>query len=221
MGQPMLEAVIFDFDGVIVDTPTYYFKHMKEYFRKRSTGVTDEDIEHIIGHTFQKKLDFINAKYGLKVARDEFIAEIGPAMNAEMEKLVKLDIELHRLLAELRGGVIKTAIASNNSPETINFFLKKFGIGEFFSPIVTIRDIKAPKPNPETYAKALSILKANPKNCVAIEDTVIGVESAKGAGMRCIAIPNKFTLKHNFAQADMVIKSFHGIGVEALRGIVQ
>ncbi len=216
----LLEAVVFDFDGVIVDTPTYYFKHMREYFRKRSSGVTDEDIEHIIGHTFQKKLDFINAKYGLKVGCDEFLAEIGPAMNAEMDRLVKLDLELHRLLRELRACKIRAAIASNNSPETINFFLEKFGIREFFRPIVTIRDVQEPKPDPETYQKALLALGAKARDCIAIEDTVIGVESAKRAGMRCIAIPNKFTSKHNFAEAGLVVKSFRGLDVEKLQRLV-
>ncbi len=216
----MLEAVIFDFDGVIVDTPTYYFKHMREYFQKIGSGVSDEDIEHIIGHTFQKKLDFINAKYGLSVKRDEFIAEIGPSMNAEMEKLVKLDIELQRLLQELKAAGVRAAIASNNSPDTINLFLEKFGIREFFDPIVTIRDIREPKPDPETYKKALSLLCANPKNCIAIEDTVIGVESAKAAGMRCIAIPNQFTIKHNFSGAEMVIRGFSALNLKKLNGLV-
>ncbi len=216
-----LEVVVFDFDGVIVDTPAYYFKHMRNYFRRRRARISDEDIAHLIGHTFQKKLDFINAKYGLSVGRDEFIAEIGPSMNAEMEKLVKLDVDLYRLLKELEAGGVGVAIASNNSPETINFFLSKFGIRNFFKPILTIRDIKEPKPHPETYQKAVSFLGARPGNCVAIEDTVIGVESAKAAGLRCVAIPNKFTSAHNFSEADVVVKSFKGLGIGALQELVK
>ena len=78
----MLEAVIFDFDGVLVDTPTYYFKHMREYLRKLNTNVSDEDISNLVGLTFNKKLDYINSKYGLRVEREPFVRETSAAMMA-------------------------------------------------------------------------------------------------------------------------------------------
>ena len=80
----MLDAIIFDFDGVIVDTPTYYFKHMREYLKKLNTNITDGDVSELVGLTFSKKLEYINKKYNLKGEREPFVSKTSEAMMAEM-----------------------------------------------------------------------------------------------------------------------------------------
>jgi len=213
--------VIFDFDGVLVDTPIYYFKHMREYLRKLNAGVSDEDIASLVGMTFAKKLEFINAKYGLNVEREHFVKETSEAMMAEMEKSLLLDEHLDILLSALKKDKIRMAIASNNSRKNIDFFLQKLGIQDYFEHIVSYESVTEHKPNPQTYLAAAGLMNAIPGNCIAVEDTEIGVESAKGAGMKCVAIPNKLTSGHDFARADMVIKDFREINAEKLRGLVK
>ncbi len=216
----MLEAVIFDFDGIIVDTPTYYFKHMREYFRKINVHVTDEDISGLVGLTFAKKLEHINKKYGVEIEREPFVSETSGAMMAEMEKSLLIDAHLDALLKELSKAKIVMAIASNNSAENIDFFLQRLGIAGHFSEIIAYADVGNHKPAPDTYQKAVECLGAMPQNCVAIEDTVVGVESAKSAGLKCVAMPNKFTTAHNFEGADFVIKSFAELDLKKLRELV-
>ncbi len=217
----MLDAVIFDFDGVIVDTPTYYFKHMREYLKKLNTNITDGDVSELVGLTFSKKLEYINKKYNLKVEREPFVGETSEAMMAEMEKSLILDGHLGVFLSDLSANKIRMAIASNNSRKNIEFFLRKLGILHYFEKIVSYEDVTEHKPAPHTYLKALQVMKAEPQNCIAIEDTTVGVKSAKGAGIRCIAIPNKFTSSHDFSMADLVIKDFRDIGTKKLRRLAK
>ena len=217
----MLEAVIFDFDGILVDTPTYYFKHMRSYLKNLNTSISDQDISNLVGMTFAKKLDYINTKYGLRVQREPFVKATSDAMMPEMEKALILDEHLGKLLKALEAQKITMSVASNNSRRNIDFFLKRLGIAKHFASITAYEDVSRHKPDPQTYQVAVEALCAEPWNCIAVEDTAIGVESAKGAGLRCIAIPNKFTADHDFSMADLVAMDFRGLSVKKLRGLVK
>lgn len=131
-----------------------------------------------------------------------------------------LDKGLESLLLELKSRGVPMAIASNNSRKNIDFFLARLGISGFFRKVVSFEDVKDWKPHPETYAVASQALGARPGNCVAIEDTVVGVESAKGAGLRCVALPNKFTSGHNFKVADLVANGFCDLSFGVLESLV-
>lgn len=216
-----LEAVIFDFDGVLVDTPAYYFKHMRSYLRERNALVSDEDVSHLIGHTFAKKIEYLKEKYGLQIDRDHFVKITSEAMKAEMVPGLILDPELGKLLRELKSHSVPLAVASNNNFKNIDFFLKKLGLEGYFSQIIAIESVTSPKPSPETYLRAIDALEVRPENSIAIEDTVIGVQSAKGANLRAIAIPNKFSSLHDFSMADHVISGFSELSLKKLRGLVK
>src|SRR3989344_1576461 len=110
---------------------------MREYLRKLNTNVSDEDISNLVGLTFNKKLDYINSKYGLRVEREPFVRETSAAMMAEMEKSLVLDEHLDVLLAGLKKAGVQMAIASNNSRKNIDFFLGRLGIAGHFRHIVS------------------------------------------------------------------------------------
>ncbi len=216
-----LEAVFFDFDGVIFDTPSHYFRHMKAYLRARNAEISDGDIAGLVGLTFAKKLEFINSRYGLRIDRKEFADATYGLMVKELGKGMRVDADLGFLLAELRSNSVEMLIASNNGRKNIEFFLEKLGVKNFFSGIISFEDVLEPKPHPETYSRALGLCSRNPRNCVAVEDTVIGVESAKGAGLKCVAIPNKFVAMHDFSMADLVVKSFSELNFGVFEGLVK
>src|SRR3989338_2206438 len=143
----MLEAVFFDFDGVIFDTPTYYFKHMKAYLHEHNASITDEDIAHLVGMTFGKKFEYINQKYGLKLERDHFVNTTSEAMMNDIGNNFVLDVSLRKLLNELKKAKIPIAIASNNSKSNIDYFLNGLGISVYFSKITAYHDLKEFKPH--------------------------------------------------------------------------
>ncbi len=216
----MLEAVIFDFDGVLIDTPSYYFKHMRSYLGKLHPKVEDKDISDLVGYSFSDKLIFINNKYGLNVQKEEFVKQTEDAMKLEMSSMLSLDPALGALLAELRENNIKLAVASNNSRKNIDYFLSLIGIMDYFSTIVSYGDAKNPKPFPDVYLQALKRMRKKPGNCIAIEDTSVGLEAAKKAGLKCIAIPHKLTSYHDFAGAELVVNGFSDLSFAKLKGLV-
>ncbi|MCR4368491.1 MAG: HAD-IA family hydrolase [archaeon] len=217
----MLEAVVFDFDGVIADTPKYYFKYMKQYLASVHGGIADDDIKDLLGHTFAEKFEHLNKKYSLSLSRGHFVETTSEQMRKELESSAKANPELSILLLELHSRDVCLAIASGNSRKNINFFVEKFGFGEYFSKIVCIDDVSNPKPHPEVYEKAVRALGVNPNCSVAIEDTPIGIAAAIGAGMRAVAIPNDLTRSLDFSAASLMVKNFSELNYGVFAGLVK
>jgi HAD superfamily hydrolase (TIGR01509 family) len=111
------------------------------------------------------------------------------------------------LINNLHRKNIILALTTSAGKDGTLLILNKINILNNFKVIVTKEDVQHRKPNPEPYALTAKKLGIDPKYCVAIEDTSLGVESAKGAGMMCIAIPNKYTKDQDFSLADVVVKS--------------
>ncbi|MFH1390832.1 MAG: HAD family phosphatase [Candidatus Diapherotrites archaeon] len=217
----MLEAVIFDFDGVIVDSPPYYIKYMKKYLRDLNTEITDEDIKHLVGYPFAQKIHYINKTYNLNIVKEDFVEKTSEEMNKEMHEKIQCPANLKNLLNELQEKEIELAVASSNSKKNVMFYLEKFNLVEIFSHIVTLDQVKNSKPAPDTYIEVMKRLGKKPEKSVAIEDTIIGVESAAEAGLKTVAKPNKFTLDHDFSRADLIIKDFDELSVKKLEDLVE
>ena len=217
----MLEAVIFDFDGVIADTPKYYFRHMKEYLKELHTEVTDEDISLLVGHSFHEEFGYLNKKYNLDVSLEKFVEEVSVPARKEMSEELVIDVHLKKLLFELKQDNIPMAIASTNVLKNISFVIEKFEIQDYFEGIITAQDIEKFKPFPDAYLKAIEIIGKNPGNCVAIEDTLIGVQSAQRAGLKAVAIPNKFTSNQDFSESNMIINNFSELDLEIVKRLVE
>lgn len=111
------------------------------------------------------------------------------------------------LIKELKKNNIKIAIASSSVPDHIDFVVKGLNIKDNFDVILSAFKVKRGKPFPDVYLEAANKLKVAPSECVVLEDAQSGVESGHNAGMRVIAVPNKFTKEHDFSKADLVIDS--------------
>lgn len=217
----MLEAVIFDFDGIIADTPKHYFRHMKHVLHRHNTTISDEEISQLVGLRLEEKLRHINQKYGLGILVDEFISNTQDLAKEEMYSLLEFDKNLESLLRSLQEDKVKMAIASNNSAIVVNRVLKSFGISHYFGAVVCGEDVKNCKPFPDVYLRAISLLGVSPKKSIGIEDTTIGVAAAKSAGLWVVAMPNEYVAKHDFGSADLVVGDFKDLSITKLKGLVK
>jgi len=217
----VLEAVIFDFDGVIIDSVPYYFKYMRQYLKDYNTDISDDDIVHLVGYPFAQKIHYLNKTYNLGVSKEEFVARTYDDMRREMHENIQCPENLKSLLNQLKEKDIEMAIASSNSKKNVTFYIEKFGITDYFAHVVTLDHVAKPKPEPDTYIEVIKRIQKNAANCVAIEDTIIGVESAVSAGLKAVALPNKFTLNHDFSKAHLIIHGFEGLSVEKLEELVK
>ncbi|HRN86533.1 MAG TPA: HAD family phosphatase [Candidatus Dojkabacteria bacterium] len=199
-----IQAVIFDRDGVIINTEGLVIKSIRYALRMLGFELQDEDIPQITGRSFnvyksyfQNKYDFDIDKYR-KIQNDYFYEHLDEAEYFE---------HTLELIKTLHNKKIPIAITTSAGRDGTMLMLNKVGIGDIFNVIVTQEDCNSLKPDPEPYALTAKNLGIEPKYCVAIEDTALGVESAKKAGMICIAIPNEHTNHQDFSLADVVVKS--------------
>jgi beta-phosphoglucomutase len=211
----MIEACIFDLDGVIVDTAKYHFIAWRALAEELGFEFTQEDNERLKGVSRMKSLDIL-----LEIGALEFSEKEKHAMAEKKNTLYVSYIEkmtpeeilpgVPEFLQELRKEGIKIALgsASKNSP----MILDRIQLSEMFDAVVDGNSITEAKPNPEVFLKGAERLGISPENCVVFEDAIAGIEAARNAGMYCIGIGEPETL----GMADLVIPGFVGFTFEKL-----
>lgn len=199
-----VKAVILDRDGVIINSDVVVIKAAREAFAQLGFTLLDEDIPQITGRSYSVYTDYFLQKWDFdaeeyyRIMRELFYANLDAAPYFE---------EAVKLIKKLHGQKIPLAITTSAGREGTLLILEKAGIAGMFDVIVTKEDCKNLKPDPEPYALTAKKLGITPELCLAIEDTALGVESAKKAGLKCIAIPNEHTRDQDFSLADKVVTS--------------
>ncbi|MDP2989669.1 MAG: HAD family phosphatase, partial [Kiritimatiellota bacterium] len=210
-------AVIWDMDGVIVDSGPYHFRSWRSVFSQRGVDFTESDFR---GHFGQRNDTIIRSALG-NVSQAEVDAIV-----AEKESRFRQFVAGHirafpgalELIASLHRRRIKMAIASSAPPENIDLITQSLKIRGCFQAIVYGHEVKEGKPSPQGFRLAAEKLGVAPPNCVVFEDAVAGVEAAKRAGMQCVAVTNTHPAA-SLAQADLVTDSLENVDIEVLEGL--
>lgn len=218
MPENGLRAVIWDMDGVIVDSAPYHCKAWQDVFRERGVNFTEEDFRRIFG---QRNDTIIRVTLGDSISSDEVDA-IADEKEENYRRRVAQSIEplpgaieLIRLLGE--NGV-KLAIASSAPVENIQLITRGLGIDSCFQAIVWGREVTEGKPSPQGFLLAAKKLGVEPQDCVVIEDAVAGVAAAKRAGMKCLAVTNTHS-KASLGEAELIVDTLEAVSVEILEGL--
>jgi beta-phosphoglucomutase-like phosphatase (HAD superfamily) len=209
------QAIIFDRDGVIIDTESLAVESARRAFKQLGFTLLDEDILHMTGRSsrvyteyFLKKWDFDPEEFRL-IHRKYFYNNLDSA---------PFFFATIALVKKIYSQGITIGMTTSAGKEGTMFILKKLGIDHMFKVIVTKEDCVNLKPDPEPYLLTAKKLGIEPQLCVAIEDTALGAVSAKAAGMKCIIIPNEFTKNQDFSNADFITKSTADLGIY-LKGV--
>lgn len=211
-----VKAIIFDFNGVIVDDEPLHLELFRKVLKEEMIFLTDEDYhEKYLG--FDDRGCFIavlcdNSRTP-DAADDSFIQELIDRKaeyyrQAIQERMLLFPgvVDLVRRSAE----AYPLAIASGALRGEIEFVLERGEIRDYFQVIVAAEDVSECKPDPEGYLKALAQLNAalnaeiQARECLVIEDSIAGIEAAKAAGMRCVAVTNSYKVEELHA-ADRVV----------------
>ncbi len=185
----MFDAVIFDWDGTLADTKWAVVNSFQNVLKEIGCNVSDRFIERRIG--MGAKTTFEDA---LKTAKMPYNDEmIGTLVEKKVEaqlrlaKHVKLFEGTIDLLNSLRYKV-RMALASMNNRAVIDRLLTQKEVNRYFDVIIAVEEVLHPKPNPEIFLKCAQRLRCRPENCVVLEDSIFGIQAAKNAIMKCIAI---------------------------------
>lgn len=199
-----MQAVIFDRDGVILNSEHTNITSAEEAFKQLGIKITEEDKKHIVAKHpddynpyFQNKYVF-RYKQFRKLQRENYYKLF--SQTPVFEEIVDLIEQLYR-------ESIPLGLTTSSSRRSTNILLNRLDLTNHFKAIVTSDDCKDRKPAPEPYLLTAKKLGVEPEECAVIEDSDIGAASAKAAGMICIALPNKYTKNQDFTSADKVAKS--------------
>lgn len=209
-----MKAVIFDMDGVIIDSEPINTALAIKTIAHFGNSITSEEMEKYAGSTM--KVIFSSIKENKHLVAT--VEEITTYMQASMlRNLAEEDIEpiagIRELLITLKEKNIPTAIASSSPKNMIEAVVEKFKLQEYFTYLVSGYEVKHSKPNPEIYLVTAKKLGIAPSDCVVIEDSKNGVNAAKNAGMTCIGFRNLNSGKQDISRADTIVDSITEINL--------
>jgi HAD superfamily hydrolase (TIGR01509 family) len=216
-GGATIKALVFDFDGLIVDTEVPIFRAWQRIYR-----------EHGQELPLDRWLTIIGTSSGSFDPVQELGDRIGEHLDeAALDTLERLYYAESTALQQLLPGVaeylamahelgLKTAIASSSTRKWVMEHLERFGIGGQFDAIVCREDVKRTKPDPELYRTALQRLGVEPDEAIALEDSSNGIHAAKAAGLYCVVVPNLLTVDLDLTQADLRLLSLEAMSLPAL-----
>ncbi|MFL0252073.1 HAD family hydrolase [Clostridium neuense] len=215
----MIKAVIFDMDGVIIDSEPIHLEFAMELFKKLGVIMSNEEYSKFIGTTSQYMWDTIKKKYNLNNKVEELIEM---ERNGFFEFLSSPDMTIKpieyipELLKALHENNYKVALASSSPIRVIEFIINSFKIRDYFDEIVTGDFVKRSKPEPDIFLYAAEKLGVLPQECAVIEDSHNGVLAAKRAGMKCIAYRNLNSGNQDISKADRIINAFNELDINNL-----
>jgi HAD superfamily hydrolase (TIGR01509 family) len=216
-----VDAVIFDMDGVIVDSEIHW-KTVEGYFLQSVIPTwSSSDQSRIIGIGVHDLYALLTNEYGLQKTEEQFL-ELYQEMASEIYgQKVSLLEGFSDLLATLNKHHIPVALASSSPRSWIDIMLDRFDLRAAFKAVVSADELKGEgKPSPVIYLLTAKRLGVSPAACIAIEDSKNGVLSAKNAGMFCIGLRNGFNEEQDLSRADMVISGFAELDRNVLRKLL-
>lgn len=217
--QVFSAGVIFDLDGVLIDSEGLYYRAYSEVLKPYGVTVSIQEYEqHWIATGTGP--EYIVAKHNLPVSPDELRKLRSPLYLKLLEKEVQLMPYVEDALTRLAPHFGMT-VATNSNRDALDFILHRFGVDRFFPMTVARQDYTGAKPLPDAFLTAARKLKLAPAQCVVVEDTYKGVMAAVNAGIACIAVPNQYTLRNDFSQASIVLSNLGELTPEVVRNLLQ
>ncbi|MBE7119834.1 HAD family hydrolase [Bacillus cereus] len=201
-----MKAIIFDFDGLIVDTETIWFHSFRDAVREYGGELPLEEFAKCIGTTDEVLYAYL--KEQLKEKYNEHVLK-GKVTNLHKEKMKipKARDGVKEYLEEAKELGLKIALASSSSREWVVRFLEELQIRDYFEVIKTREDVEKVKPDPALYRVAVEELGIELSEVVVFEDSLNGLRAAIAAGLKCVVVPNDVTRNLQFENHHLRIES--------------
>ncbi|HSF81247.1 MAG TPA: HAD family hydrolase [Anaerolineales bacterium] len=213
----MIKALIFDFDGLILDTEVPIFQSWQELYQLYGGELTFENWSTIIGTVSNEHDHFegLEEQIGHPVDR----ANLSPKRRQrELELIAQQPIRpgVENLLREARQWGLKIGLASSSPCAWVEGHLRRLGLIDYFDCMRARDDVSQVKPDPELYLSVLEALGLQAEEAIVIEDSPIGITAAKRAGLYCVAVPNELTRQMSIDHADRQLETLAGISLQAV-----
>jgi len=215
----MLKTVIFDMDGVTIDSEDLIYEFEQEMFAELGIVVPKEEHLKQVGKTCEGFWGDIKKLYNLPQPVEDLIEESKKREIIMMGKVGLMPGVLD-LMDELKKRGVKMVIASSAPLKRIMIAVERFGLDKYFDGIVSGDDVQRGKPDPEVFLIAASKAGTLPAECVVIEDARNGVAAARAAGIRCIGF-DRAVGRQDLSAADLLVRDFKELSYERLKELVE
>jgi HAD superfamily hydrolase (TIGR01509 family) len=212
-----LAAVLFDMDGLLVDTEPLWLEVETEVMARLGAGWTESDQEQLLGGSLERTVAYLLSKATRPVA-PELVAEW--MMDGIVARVVRGGVPVQpgvrELLAEVASAGVPRALVTSSQRRFMAAVLASTGMT--FDAVVCAEDVSATKPDPEPYLLGAKLLGASPSECVVLEDSPNGVAAAEAAGCRVIAVPSLIPIPPRPGR--LVVGSLRDVDLKQVRGLI-
>lgn len=203
------KMVIFDMDGVLIDSEGFYKEINYQYFEELGVDISDEEYESFIGISASLMWGYIKEKGNL-------LEEVATLKKGEKERkydyLAEKTLDpmpgIPTLLQQLKNKNYTLSLASSSDRKNIEVIVQKLNIASYFDYMVSGEEVQNGKPAPDIFLKAATQLNIAPKDSCVIEDSNNGVRAAKAAGMQCVGLRSPNSGHQDLSMCDLIIDSF-------------
>lgn len=209
MDKKQIKAVIFDLDGTLFDSEYYQWQGWVEPLKKLGIELTKEDYFKYSGKQRFQVEEELYRDYGINMQKGELLAQKTELLDKWFNEKIMPTMPFAKEAVEFfkNHPDYKIALCSTSPRNEIMSKLLNANFVEYFDTIISSDEVERGKPYPDLYLYCAKELNIDPENCLAIEDTMYGLQSAKDAGMFCYAVPNEYSLNQDFSRADKILSS--------------
>lgn len=210
-----MKAVIFDMDGVLVDSQPYHFKADIDTMAEYGVIKDQKFYESFAGTLTADRMRTLKEMFGLDVPVEEMTIK---RENMILDIMGKEDIKpvsgIPEFLRSIEEKGLTTAVASSSDYKLINLILDRLKIAQYFDSVTSGSDVKRGKPSPDVFLLAAERIGIGPSECLVVEDSENGVKAAKAAGMKALGYINPTSGKQDLSLADFITDDFKKISID-------
>ena len=207
-----MKAVIFDMDGVIIDSEPMHTKVVLDVLSSYQVHLTPAELDRFAGMTMHSVNSALKAEYDIQAPLEEIIAcEIKGMIRHTLEDPQQPIDGIREILNYLEKNRIPAAVASSSPKELVQAVVSRLELDDYFKFLLSGENVTQSKPHPEIYLQAAARLNIDPADCLVIEDSKNGTIAAKEAGMTCIGFQNLNSGLQDLSRADIIVDTLTAI----------